>query len=396
MTLYNKPVKVVFTNMAGSDDEILVRNELLCYVQCHVNRAPKDKIVEAAGRAFCDEDVMKARDVLERLFGDKLKNVKLRNRRNGQAKMKAELMIDDIVSAIIELDQNGIKTNFGARDIMILPKSDPKDLDLYAMLQRLMVVEEKVIRVENGLSVNTADIMLQKESLTKTNNTVNTHETLLTEGLAPMGPTYAGIVSADNQRSLPIMPGNVNTIITPSGGVRSKVPNNASNTPVQNNQGHVSARNGANVTPAAEQQAEVNQNRNTREWTLIGRDGKPALARPPQHRRRGRIQGSAESSTLRGAPPPKRDLFISRVHSDTDDEGFRKYIQEKGIQDFDIALVSNENARFKSFKLSVTIKDVDKLMSPEMWPFGVCVQKWRVRRSDYDHDKNTNGATSHS
>ncbi len=43
--------------------------------------------------------------------------------------MICDQMLDDIVSAMMELDQNNVKTNFSARDILTLPKGDPRDLD---------------------------------------------------------------------------------------------------------------------------------------------------------------------------------------------------------------------------------------------------------------------------
>ncbi len=59
-------------------------------------------------------------------------------------------MLDDIVSAMIELDQNNVKTNFGARDILTLLKGDPRDLASYAILETLIVLEEKILYLENG------------------------------------------------------------------------------------------------------------------------------------------------------------------------------------------------------------------------------------------------------
>ncbi len=44
----------------------------------------------------------------------------------------------------MELDHNGIYTNFGGKDITILPKCDPKDVDTYAVLECLMLMKEKV------------------------------------------------------------------------------------------------------------------------------------------------------------------------------------------------------------------------------------------------------------
>ncbi len=52
------------------------------------------------------------------------------------AKMKGEHTLQDIVSATKELD-----TNFDVKDITILPKCDPNDVDTYAVLEHLIVME---------------------------------------------------------------------------------------------------------------------------------------------------------------------------------------------------------------------------------------------------------------
>ncbi len=70
-------------------EERLIRSELLCYIQCHCNRTVKDKIIEGVGRAFSDDVILTTRDVLDREYRKDLKT-KLKNRRNGQAKMKGE------------------------------------------------------------------------------------------------------------------------------------------------------------------------------------------------------------------------------------------------------------------------------------------------------------------
>ncbi len=116
-----------------AERNVLIRNELLCYVQCHLNRSAKAKIFEGAGRAFSDDNIVGAKDVLDREFGDNLK-VKMKTRRNGQNKLRADLTLDDIVNAMIDLNQNEIVINFGARDVLVLPKEDTIDLDSYTLL----------------------------------------------------------------------------------------------------------------------------------------------------------------------------------------------------------------------------------------------------------------------
>ena len=176
-----------------ADSEKLIRNEILCYIQCHLNRTVKSKIMECAGRGFSD-DIMTARDVLDREYGSQIKS-KLKNRHNGQTKMKAEQTLEDIVSAMMELDQNGIHTKSGANDLIILPKCDPKDVYAYAILEWLLAMEKKVRRIENALNENVSHVMISKDVLQKAVDTINTHEAVLTERLDPAQSTFANILS---------------------------------------------------------------------------------------------------------------------------------------------------------------------------------------------------------
>ena len=51
----------------------------------------------------------------------------------------------------------------------------------------------------------------------------------------------------------------------------------------------------------------------------------------------------------------------------------RPCIASKGVKDIVLALVSNPNAMFKSYKLSVPLAEKDKIIQANMWPYGVCV-----------------------
>ncbi len=112
--------------------------------------------------------------------------------------MKCEKTLLHIVGAMMELDHTGIHINFGAKDITILPKCDPNDIDTNAVLERLIVMEEKVSRLKNGLNENVTNVLIHKEKIDNATETIKTHETLLTDKLHIEQPTYAKIVSRPN------------------------------------------------------------------------------------------------------------------------------------------------------------------------------------------------------
>ena len=126
-------------------------------------------------------------------------------------------------------------------------------------------------------------------------------------------------------------------------------------------------------------------------WNKVDRYGKP-IYNKSQHStsgwsgsnppfRSGRILGSgvATNTSFRGAPPPKRDLLLSRVASDVIEQDIIDHLNSIGVRDFELKLISNENSIFKSYKLIVNVQDKDTLMSPDVWPPNVCIKRYRER-----------------
>ena len=93
--------------------------------------------------------------------------------------------------------------------------------------------------------------------------------------------------------------------------------------------------------------------------------------------RRNGFMGQASSGGIRGGELPVRDFFISRVHKDDGVEQLRDFLTSKGIETRDVVLTSIGDAKFNSFKLSVSVDDAEKVMDPLMWGRGVRVQRWR-------------------
>ena len=79
---------------------------------------------------------------------------------------------------------------------------------------------------------------------------------------------------------------------------------------------------------------------------------------------------------LEGAPPPRRYFFLSRVKKETEDDVIQNDIVSKGIENPELNLVSNVDAKYKSYNLSVSVDYNDKVMSADMWPRGVCIERW--------------------
>ena len=101
------------------------------------------------------------------------------------------------------------------------------------------------------------------------------------------------------------------------------------------------------------------------------------------------MHGSATNHTsFRGAPPPKINFFLSRIQHTARYQEIVEYITYHGISDFELTQVSNTDSKYKSYKLSVDVRDKELIMDPSVWPAGVVIEKWRQKNMSY----NSNGS----
>ena len=61
---------------------------------------------------------------------------------------------------------------------------------------------------------------------------------------------------------------------------------------------------------------------------------------------------------------------------DSGEEDLRNFMMLKNIEPHDIVSKNVPDARFNSFKVSVSLDDAEKMWDLDMWPVGVCVKRW--------------------
>ena len=402
----------------------VIMNELLCFVQFHMKRSVITNIVEVISRYYSWDEISFARELLINHYGDcvGLGQI-LKNRRTTTGKQKCVTCSEDIVNALHELDANGIITNFVARNLGRLPKCDPKDIDPYTAMQMIFSMEERIKTVEDNLSEARAHIINQEENLKCLSESVKTQEVIITNSL-PSSPSYSDMVSAGIQNVR-----HKNDLSTANSPPRKK-----SNNPNRPRPTKKQAQGGGDTVgiPAEVNDSDDNtrpwtlvgkngkpevydSDDNTRPWTLVGKNGKPARdarkssiyqkqhnpnqggqqkRQPVRGRQRTKIHGSNNTCVVVGAPPPKRDYFLSRIVKTTEEDVLRKFIEDSGIGLVGLRLVSNENAKFKSYKLSVILDDKDKILSPDLWPKGSCIEKWRPKNNVLNPSQELNNGGS--
>ena len=83
-----------------------------------------------------------------------------------------------------------------------------------------------------------------------------------------------------------------------------------------------------------------------------------------------RIQGTVSGSNVKGVPLPTRSMFISRVDRETSDDNMRDWISKQKINIINFERLSHDDAKYKSYKLIVSVSDYVSLCKPSQWPSG--------------------------
>ena len=76
-----------------------------------------------------------------------------------------------------------------------------------------------------------------------------------------------------------------------------------------------------------------------------------------------------------GAPTPKTYIFVSRVRSGNE-EIIKEYLKDNNILIDDINMVSHENSKFKSFRISICKYDLNRVRERDFWPNGIKCNLW--------------------
>ncbi len=108
----------------------------------------------------------------------------------------------------------------------------------------------------------------------------------------------------------------------------------------------------------------------------------PGYHKRKMKRRTKAIVGTGQSSDVRGAPEPNRDIFVFRIDPEINTDNIKTYMNKKGTEVREITLMSKDGSKFHSFKVSIKLSDLNTVMNSEYWPAGVNVRRfWQPRKS---------------
>ena len=101
------------------------------------------------------------------------------------------------------------------------------------------------------------------------------------------------------------------------------------------------------------------------------------------------IGRAAASSDLTGAPPPERQIFVSRV-SIGSENSMKNYLVDNGVNVSNIERSSHQISKFSSYKITIPKPDLHKVFDENFWPNGIYCRMWYNRTVQNDDDNTDN------
>jgi hypothetical protein len=369
---------------------------VLAYIVFSLQGGTVEKVKNAVLGFFSNEQIQAAKDCLWEK-GDKATIGEKQRRKDSAARTEKEANVLDIISALSKLDEKDQMPCIAidAYSLHVIPRSHPEELCDISLVDRLNRIEKRMSTMQEILDTVVCENISLKEKEIHTR------------------PLYSAVVNR-----APQIPQTIVTQVPDNHVMQSGQVNTAGN------QGDTNSRNQLNVPPRSQTGNSRGRGRgygsggNRVGYTnTIGRAGSQetlsasgsqtslldagsddgasgSFTLQRQQRRKQRQNNRSQVVTgkgqpndrIKGAPEPVRHLFIYRVDKETQDDAIHSYITENGFSIKDLSCVSNINAKFKSYKLTVPVSEFKYLFDENLWPPGVRVRQYIAPRRDQTFD----------
>ena len=312
----------------ASDTKYIV-NELLAYVSYYAASTLENKLHNAVTRFFVPAEVENAKEVLWDAYGESKSNKKY-NRKDSSQRTACEANITDIIQYIKDMPLSNVC--FVAANFERIPKWAPNEINLFALAERVSLIESELAEVKTNL------VSLNQNSV-QSMTTVNLNQNSTKEIFNPSSnnkPTYfSKAAAAAKDPTLALIP------FRQSGNV-----------------------------------GETGVKRASHDIVAPNNDTRNLGAKIPTNRQRPKpIVGKKVVQNVKGECH-KTDLFLYRISQETNDSEIRKLFTDAKINIFDFSRVSHDSAKMKSFKVTVSLSDVNLICNDDFLPQDVMCRRF--------------------
>ena len=347
--------EVLGGDTSGEDDQDelldngpkLVGNELLCYAFSYINCCTPEMLMNAIRKAFSDEDIHYAKDLLWREYGHLLdKGVR---RRDGLTRTATEAILEDIVLQGVMVIKNANcveKVVFCAMDAKKLPKFSPEEVNMQALFNKVMAMETQLNAVQEQVAKNAAKI--EEKEVSK---------------VQPQAYAAMAVPLATPLASERIWPSLASAIQPPLPSVIQP----------QHHKSRHESGNRAQVNRPQSPAVPGSSDQPGGKWMI------------PRHERRQRIREAAKdarvvtgsgSNTGLHCGVRTKIIFVYHVNNSYTMDNIKTTMKNAGAEPVHVRQTSHSDAANKSFRVVICEDDMDKVMVPEFWEDGIMCREW--------------------
>ena len=340
-------------------------NPLLAYAIFSVNSGTISNISKAISGYFTLDEVCTAKTVLFTACTQ----LSAQNRRGSVQRSEKVAHIDDILAAIVNLDASDDLPNvcISAKDLGRIPRSHPEELNDITLIDRLNQMEKKMSTMQSHIDSNMA-------------NHINLSD-MVRQITKPMPVKSFADATAERIQIIP----DPLKVHADAAIATTSIPQPVK-APSSNPAKHPAAATALQAGDLAADPKKPNTSRtpqdkrsmNSTNTVIRGKqstDGYLVVHRKKRQVTIGKANNKHDLK-LKGAPEPKRFAFIYRVDNTVSEADVKDYMNSENIAFDDITCMSNELAKFKSFKLCIPISSVKRVFDPDTWPENVYVRKF--------------------
>ena len=412
--------KSEISNSADNLYSPCILNGLLYYVGTVIQNSTRDKIVRLIVSFYNNNDIINAKRILwstcdKSVIGDYY------SRNNSPNRSQSEANTIDIIEAMVRLDQKSVMPKFAASFTDKVPLRYPEELNLLCISERLNKVEavistqtdiiashdNKISKLNSFNNLCRSKIMKSTESNmtninseikrndTSSDNNCKSPDTRLTKMNTPSSSKKAEDIPEGSLNKPPTAKGNNNNPINDGNtnenqSVSSQINVNLSY--AQRTQTNNSDSDTANNVKAAENSEPtyrivnnkiidengyelVVNNNNKKIIEQINNNNKINTFSGPSNNVKQAI--SDQNETFTGKKPSTTvDMWIYRI-VEGNCTAISDHFSKREIKILQITKVSNDEAKYKSFKIKILKTDVSKVRSKGFLPENVGIKFWR-------------------
>lgn len=338
--------KSVTQEPKGMDMEpnLVIVNTILGYMMSSMESSNKESIQKMVCREFCGREILEAKELLWKKcnFGEYIQ------RKTTPQRTDKEANTMDILNELYRLDEENILPDIlvNSREVKRFPSPQSEECVSENILRKLKELEKRVCTNEAKIYSNEIDTKILRDRL------IPSKKIEPAFSWQNVGNKSANISTATGTTEHPSLTHDPGRLLFSEA---LSLPPPQKSSPRQ---------------PPPQETTSA----------------KPrSLSRPV-------VKGMAPSSSsakFKGAPPPKRSLFVYRVQKEVQEKDIEAYIaDELKVNDCKTVLKSREEAKYNSFMVEVPVDRVDELLSPDKWPLGVCVRKFFIKNNNQGYNNN--------